>query len=39
MTATGYENVTYLVNSRRLKFYRAYSILFNSSNVNKFFCG
>ena len=33
----GYENVTYEVNSRCLKLYRAYSMLFNSSNVGKFF--
>ena len=33
----GYENVTYKVNSRCLKRYRAYSISFNSSNVGKCF--
>ena len=33
----GYENVTYKVNLRCFKRYRAYSISFNSSNVGKFF--
>ena len=33
----GYENVTRKVNSRCLKLYRACSISFNSSNVDKFF--
>ena len=33
----GYENVTQKVNLRCLKLYRAYSILFNSSNAGKRF--
>ena len=32
-----YENVTWKVNSRCFKLYRAYSISFNSSNVGDFF--
>ena len=32
-----YENVTWKVNSRCFKIYRAYSISFNSSNVGDFF--
>ena len=33
----GYENVTWKVKSRCFKFYRAYSISFNSSIVGNFF--
>ena len=33
----GYENVTYKVNSRCFKLYRAYSISFSSSNLGIFF--
>ena len=34
----GYENVTWKVNLRCFKLYRAYSISFNSSNVGNFYC-
>ena len=33
----GYENVTWKVNLRCFKLYRAYSISFNSSNFGKFY--
>ena len=33
----GYENVTWKVNLRCFKLYRAYSIWFHSSNVGKFY--
>ena len=37
MDGDGYENVTSKVNSRSFKFYRAYFIYVNWSNVGSFF--